>query len=466
MDERGVVVADAAAGEGADADLVAASLDALLLTDRVGKIEAANPAAATLLGNREAPLHGELLVHYVAGEHRRAFRTYLGRAASGEELRFAVDLVGGGLPPIPARVRVLPRGDRLAWALRDESDLARAHAAAAATQGDRELESVQLGLLLERVRDGVVVVDRELRVSFANRTAEALLGPDPITYGEAIPDPWSTSIRDLVTDLLERDALNAEALIEPDERTAYWVRAFQTGTGEGAVLLLSDITAEERHEQAEREFIANAAHELQSPLTGISNAVELLLAGAHEEEDARLRFLQHISVENDRLSRLLQSLLLLAQAQSGAPGVGPETFELRELLDDVVRTTGSEQRIDVLCPPDLDVLAHRDLIGHALANLISNAVRHGRGTPVIVAAGRSADGAVVVDVTDRGPGLSPEQQKQAFERFYRGGGRSGEGFGLGLAIVREAARAAGGEVELHSAPGRGTTARLRLQGGS
>ena len=441
------------------------SLDALLLTDHVGKIEFANPAAASLLGLRDARVGGKLLIHFVAGEYRRAFRTYLGRAARGEELRFAVELGAGGRQPVPVRIRVVRSGDRLAWVLRDESDLTRAHEAAAATQGDPRLESVQLGLLLERVRDGVVVVDRELRIRFANRTAQALLAPEPALPGEPIPDPWSTSIRDLVNDLLERDALNAEALIEPDERTAYWVRAFQTGTGEGAVLLLSDVTAEERREKAEREFIANAAHELQSPLTGISNAVELLLAGAHEEEDARLRFLQHISLENERLSRLLQSLLLLAQAQSGALGVGPEAFELRPLLDDIVQTISGEGRVEVLCPADLDVVAHRELIGHALSNLISNAVRHGGGTPVIVAARRTADGSVVVDVTDAGPGLTREQQSQAFERFYRGGTRRGEGFGLGLAIVREAAQAAGGDVELRSAPGRGTTARLRLRGG-
>jgi signal transduction histidine kinase len=323
---------------------------------------------------------------------------------------------------------------------------------------------VQLDLVLERVRDGVVVIDRELRVRYANRTAHALLAPQPPVPGEPIPESWSTTIRDLITDLLQRDALNAEAFIEPDDRPAYWFRAFQTGRGDGAIILISDVTAEDRREQAEREFVANAAHELQSPLTGITTSIELLLAGAHEDEEDRLRFLNHISQENARLSRLLQSLLLLAQAQSGVRGTEPATFELLPLLDDLVRTEFAEASVDVSCPPQLEVVAHRDLLERALSNLVSNAVRHGGGGRVAVEARADGEGIVVVDVTDAGPGMTRRERDQAFERFYRGT-RTGDGFGLGLAIVREAARAAGGEVELLSGPGAGTTARLRLRGG-
>jgi two-component system, OmpR family, sensor kinase len=120
--------------------------------------------------------------------------------------------------------------------------------------------------------------------------------------------------------------------------------------------------------------------------------------------------------------------------------------------------------VDVLCSPSVRVVGHRDLLEHALANLVANAGRHGGGERVIVSARDSVDGSVVVDVTDTGSGLTDEELNRAFERFYRGGARTGEGFGLGLAIVREAAHASGGEVELVSNPGRGTTARLRLRG--
>jgi signal transduction histidine kinase len=409
-------------------------------------------------------LPGRLLVGFVENEYRRAFRSHVLRAAGGEDLRFAMKIAVGG-QPLLVRTRVVARGDCLAWALHDESDLTHAHEAAAAAHGDPRLESVQLGLVLERVRDGIVVIDRDLRVVFANRTAQALLAPESPLLGEPIPDFWSTSIRDLVTDLLERDALNAEALIEPDEHTAYWIRAFQTGTGQGAVLVLSDVTAEERREKAERDFVANAAHELQSPLTGISNAVELLLAGAHEDEVARLRFLGHISQESERLARLVQSLLLLAQAQSGEGRVQPEPFVLRPLLDDVVRAGAGEADVGILCPAGVEVVAHRDLLEHALENLVSNALRHGGGDRVIVMARPSTNGSVIIDVTDSGPGLTPYEQARAFDRFYRGSSRADGGFGLGLAIVREAVRAAGGDVELLS-PGRGATARLRLPGSS
>jgi signal transduction histidine kinase len=289
-----------------------------------------------------------------------------------------------------------------------------------------------------------------------------MLAPHELGPASPLPDPWPTSIRGLVRVLVEQDADNAEALVEVDERTAYWVRVHQSGA-EGVVVLISDVSADERREQAERDFVAHAAHQLQSPLAGIASAVEVLLLGAHEDADARLRFLNHVARENSRLSRLLASLLVLAQAQATDVDVALEPIALGPLLRDAVGTVDVEGEIEVTCPEDLLVLGHRGLLEHAVGNLVTNAVRHG-SPRVLVSAHAVADGGVVIDVTDDGPGLTREERARAFDRFFRGRSRSGEGFGLGLAIVQQVVRALGGEAELLPHAGGGTIARLRLRG--
>ena len=124
-------------------------------------------------------------------------------------------------------------------------------------------------------------------------------------------------------------------------------------------------------------------------------------------------------------------------------------------------TTREGVEVDVACPPDLAVLAERDLLERAIANLADNAAAHTvRGR--IVIAGRQLENAAQIEVRDTGSGMPPEERERAFERFYRAGARGGEGFGLGLAIVREAMRALNGTVAIESEPGVGTIVRLTL----
>lgn len=347
-------------------------------------------------------------------------------------------------------------GDELGWVLREESE-----SVAPPGAPPTPIDVVRLGRVLEAVRDGVVVVDRDRCVAFANRAAQAMFAPHPVTVGESVPDPWKVSVRRLVEELFEHEALNAEAVVEPEQGLAYWLRAYLSGAGDTAVLIVSDITAEERREQAQRDFVAHAAHELQSPLAAISGAVEVLLAGAHEEEEPRLRFLGHIARENERLSRLLDSLLLLAQAQAGGSEVGRVAFPLRPLLEEVAARAPDATRVDVVCPAGLRAEAHRSLVESALANLVANALRHGGGGRVVASGRRGTDGTVKVEVTDFGGGLSADARGRAFDRFYRAG-RTGEGFGLGLSIARQAALAVGGDVELRANPLGGTIAVLTL----
>jgi two-component system sensor histidine kinase VicK len=221
------------------------------------------------------------------------------------------------------------------------------------------------------------------------------------------------------------------------------------------------VTEQERRERAEREFVANAAHELRTPLAAITSAVEVLQQGAKEDPDERDRFLALIARQTFRLSRLGRALLTLARAQSQAESVQLAPVHvsqlLRELADDLA-LSGSMLQLQ----PDVIALAHEDLLRQAVENLICNAQKYAAGEGLVVAARLRPD-AVIVEVHDSGPGMTPADTERVVERFFRVGDRDAEGFGLGLSIAREAIRAVGGRLEIETRPGGGTTARISLR---
>jgi len=136
-----------------------------------------------------------------------------------------------------------------------------------------------------------------------------------------------------------------------------------------------------------------------------------------------------------------------------------EPVEVRPLLEAVASELG--EPVSVECPPGIAVLGQADLLEQVVYNLAENALKHGSETVRLLA---EADGAgtVAVSVADEGPGIDEAEQERLFDRFYRSDPVGRSGFGLGLAIVREAVRALGGTIELDSQPGRGTVARVRL----
>ncbi|HYY76074.1 MAG TPA: ATP-binding protein [Gaiellaceae bacterium] len=332
-----------------------------------------------------------------------------------------------------------------------------------ALRSDRD----RLHRLLARLREGVVTVDPELRVDFANPSAAQMLGVGRLREGDPLPDPWpGFPLRDIAAGLFRSDAAVAEARVASGDERTFALVGIPAGPGtQTAILVLADVTERERRERAEREFVTNAAHELRTPLAAITSAVEVLQAGAKELPEDRDRFLESIERQSARLGRLTHTLLTLARAQTqdGAPRLEP--LELRPVLDEIAATLKPKPGVEVVveCPPGLLVLAERALVEQALLNLAVNAAKHTEQGRIELAAERLANGSAAVEVRDSGPGIAPADQERVWERFYRGRGRDADGFGLGLAIVRQAIRVVGGNVELESAPGKGTVVRVTLR---
>ena len=218
----------------------------------------------------------------------------------------------------------------------------------------------------------------------------------------------------------------------------------------------------DREERAQRDFVANAAHELQTPLAAVIAAVDVLQAGAKQRPDERDVFMADIERETARLRRLTRALLELAELQAGAADMLVRPIELGDLVEVVASGLSPADGVEIVtdCPPEAVALCDRDILELALSNIGRNAAMHTERGSISIAARRSGE-SVALTVRDSGSGMSTEERERATEPFFRGNGNKRPGFGLGLALVREAARVLGGTLEIESELGVGTSVRSR-----
>jgi signal transduction histidine kinase len=324
-------------------------------------------------------------------------------------------------------------------------------------------ERDRLARLLEQLQEGVVAVDDGGAVQFANAAATSWLGGAALAPGVLLPETWAgVPLRGLVRGLFRGDAVVAEARATTEDARTLSIVGVPASGSDLAVIVIADITDRERRERSEREFVANASHELRTPVSAIVGAVEALRSGAQDVPADRDRFVDLIDRQAGRLTRLTRSLLLLARAQTDEEGLPLEPVDVVPLLRHAAADSehpGADIAVD--CPPSLVALAQYDVLEQVVANLVGNALRHSGGAPVHLRA-RAENGTAAIEVADDGPGISQAAQRHIFDRFYSGGRGKRDGFGLGLAIVRDAVRALGGHVAVDSKPGAGTTVRVTL----
>jgi signal transduction histidine kinase len=220
-----------------------------------------------------------------------------------------------------------------------------------------------------------------------------------------------------------------------------------------------------RQETLRRNLMADIAHELRTPLTVMRGDLEALLDGVFEPTPEALASLQE---ETLLLSRLVDDLRALALAEAGQLRLEKKPTDVGELLRGVVasfdlqaETQGQMLTLDM--PADLPLLQlDPQRIRQAIANLVSNALRHAPESGRVAVAASLRAGEVQISVSDDGPGIPAEDLPHLFDRFWRGGGARVDGSGLGLAITRELVRAHGGRTWVTSTPGEGSTFYVAL----
>jgi len=334
-----------------------------------------------------------------------------------------------------------------------------------------------LDATINEMREGLLVIDREMRVLASNKAARSLLSNaenrielrrlTELTRNPAIYDAFLDALRGK-----ERVGVKVETYQHGRQVFDLRVAPLRSVNGkgtQGAVGVFFDITRLERLEVIRQEFLSNVSHELRTPLTSIIALAETLEAGAINDSQHNRRFLSIIQKNAARMHRLIDDILELSAIEAGNVKVEPEVIQLRPLVEDVIGTLAAAAsaksvtlRNEVAAGAVVFADPHR--LFQMLTNLIDNAVKFNRENGEVVV--RHESGARDrIYIEDTGEGIPAHHLDRLFERFYRvDRARSRElgGTGLGLAIVKHLVRAHGGEVTVDSRFGEGTRFTIEL----
>jgi two-component system phosphate regulon sensor histidine kinase PhoR len=244
-----------------------------------------------------------------------------------------------------------------------------------------------------------------------------------------------------------------------------------TGKAAGAVAIFHDVTEMRRLEEVRRDFVANVSHELKTPLTAMCGLLETINDDRSMDGGTRERFMEKIGNQAGRLSSLVTDLLTLSRVESRDPGLEAKPLDLRAVVEESVAALLSGDQaeglsVETSLPEDpVTVSGDAEALREVIDNLVSNAKRYTPAGGHIWVRLLPTESEAVIEVQDTGIGIEPAEQGRIFERFYRvDKPRSRElgGTGLGLSIVKHITIAHGGDVSVDSAPGVGSTFRVRL----
>lgn len=362
--------------------------------------------------------------------------------------------------------------------------------AAPAIQGriDRlEEDRQQLRVVLGAMAEAVIAVDARRRLLFANTSADALFGLDATSVSRLVPElirsPQVQSAVDETLRLHHPDAYQGEVAFPLREAALRGPSRILSVRGtpfplpgnppSGAVLVFHDVTDLRRLERMRQDFVANASHELKTPLASIKAYTETLIDWALHDETVNLRFLERIDEQVDRLNQLILDMLSLARLDSSQEFFEHGPLSLIPALESCLEGhRGRAEAKDLSLTFDagnLDgetlVLADEEAIWQIFDNLIDNAIKYTPlGGKVRVACSLAAD-MVSVDVADTGIGIPRDELPRIFERFYRvDKARSRElgGTGLGLSIVKHLISSIGGQISVTSRPGSGSRFTVKI----
>jgi two-component system phosphate regulon sensor histidine kinase PhoR len=332
--------------------------------------------------------------------------------------------------------------------------------------------------ILSSMTEGVLAVDRAGNLININRAAAGMLSVDPEDAKgrkliEVVRAPGLTGY---VTGVLGGDAPRETEL----ELGSAPPRTMQVhgaplkgpdGSIIGALVVLNDITRLMKLERMRRDFVANVSHELRTPITSIKGFAENLADG--EDDPGRTeKFAGIILNQANRLNEIITDLMSLSkiEREAGDSEIVLMAGPVADVIHAAVQATRfrSDEKgisVEVVCAQEISAMLNPPLLEQAVVNLIDNAIKYSEsGKPVRVSC-RDTDGGPVIVVSDEGAGIESKHFPRIFERFYRvdkARSRKVGGTGLGLAIVKHIAQAHGGDVEVSSAPGKGSTFTIRL----
>jgi two-component system phosphate regulon sensor histidine kinase PhoR len=340
--------------------------------------------------------------------------------------------------------------------------------------------------LLSAATQALIIVEKDYRVSSANKVAKRLFGPvdKNITFMQ-----WTRQhqLRELVDQTLADEKMPPVYFTKDDKTLEAHARAIRSHSSEGkktpvaVALAIHDVTELQRLSRARRDFVTNISHELRSPLASLQLLTDTLLNSGLDDRELALDLVNKMETQLDTLNQLAQELLDLSLIESGQAPLRMTGYPLRDIvLAQVERLLPQAERKNLSLTVDIDpklrVLIDETMMGRVIANLIHNGIKFTEGGGVTLSA-RLANGVmadpegnldeawVLVSITDTGIGIPPDEISRIFERFYkvdRARNRKQSGTGLGLAIAKHIVEAHGGRIWAESNGKTGSTFYLTI----
>jgi len=382
-------------------------------------------------------------------------------------LTAAAQRMAGG--DLAARVRPVGR-DEIAGLGRALDQLAGNLASAL---GELRTERDLLSRVLRDMREGVLLLDREGRVALANPALREMLLLEADLVGRLLLELVRNAELKRLLDEAEEKNSPVSGEIELDRlkprRLLVHATALPDDPG-GLLAVFVDVTDIRRLESMRRDFVANVSHELRTPIAVIRSSAETVARAIETSPDAALEFVQIIERQAERLQRLVEDLLDLSRIESRQYRLALEPVAVDEAVGHAFalmreRAAGKHIRLASEITSGTQARGDYRALEQVLSNLVDNAVKYvGEGGSVVVRAAPQGN-KLRISVEDDGPGIEAKHLPRLFERFYRvDAGRSRDlgGTGLGLSIVKHLVEAMGGQIDVTSAPGRGTVFAFTL----
>jgi two-component system phosphate regulon sensor histidine kinase PhoR len=363
-----------------------------------------------------------------------------------------------------------------------EAELARATAEMRAQRNVQRAEYLEQ--ILAELPQPVVAVNEFDDVLISSSQATELLGlPDEASDQQPLKAlAKCEQLIELLRDTRRRKtptSRSCEFEVCDPEGGKHWyqatARGFPIGSSEtapqGAVAVLREIDSLKELQHRNAEFVSSVSHEIKTPLAGIKAYVELLADNEADDDAAREEYLEVINSQADRLQRLVDNLLNLARIEAGVVDVHKTTLSLNDLLEEAISIVepAAESRglalVSDLSELYLGVVADRDMISQAAINLLSNAVKYTPNGGTVTVRSRLHGNQVQFEITDTGVGLSPDDCKRIFEKFYRvkKDQKMASGTGLGLSLAKHIVEDVhGGSLTVKSTLGKGSTFQITL----
>ena len=336
-------------------------------------------------------------------------------------------------------------------------------------------EKTKVETILQNMTDGILAFDLNKKLIHINPEAEHMIKKEDLENLS-----FDEFFRKIGADITFGDLIYIKNESTPERQTEYNGRylklifaPIETDSKiSGVLVVMRDITNQEKLELSRREFVSNVSHELRTPLTTVKSYAETLLDNSVDDKELSGRFLSVIIKEADRMTRIVKDLLTLSRLdEAQTENKEPDAIDLQLLLEGVAEKmyiTAKKKNQTITCKSISAVpkfYSDRDKIEQLVINIVSNAIKYTpEGGKIDIVSGIMINDAFI-KVTDNGIGIPKENIPRLFERFYRvdkARSRDTGGTGLGLAISKQLADNLGGEITINSDVGKGTEVLITL----